>query len=1534
MRRLAARFAIAALVLAVPTIAQMGEANTYFSLSSEKTFGSAEKPRVRLWGHGFERLQFRVYRVNDPLQFFRQLEDPNNFGGQPPRRPEQLTLLERFRRWKLASRTHMRNVVRRQFTQDSRENIREAFTRREQQSPLKGTTPEKYAAVPVLNQQQVVAVWEQPRAVKESWESQFIPVDVKDRGVYLVEATDGKLQAYTIVIVTDLVMITKTAQGAVLARTLDRKTGQAVAGASVYGFSNKQEFLRVESNAQGFVEVTPKAGGAGDALLLARHGADIAPAVISEWSLREGGSAGESVTAYVYTDRPVYRPTHQVHFRAIVRARGTTAFKLPADEDMDLQIDDPEGNPVLRRRLRPNEIGTVSGDMSLPATAALGYYGISLRKGDQYAGSGGFHVEEYRKPEYAVKVTPQQPRTLQGSTIRATIEARYYFGEPVPAARVTYVVHRARYWSPYYMEEGEEAIVAEGDDEYLQNEQILEQTGTLDAEGKLTIEFPAESAKHDLRYRIEARVTDQANREVSGTGVVLATRAPFYLHAEPDKYVYAAGDQAQIRVEARDYDGNYVPDIDFQVAVLKDKGATVVSRASGRTGANGVGSAGVRLNSGLLIARVSAKTSDGREVDDDAYLWVSGGDASLYERQQRVEIVPDKKSYVKGEVAKLLIVTGVPNASVWVTAETGGILVSQVVDARGPTASFDLPIRADYAPNIYVNASFVRDGQMFMGMKSVRVPPAEQTLNVAIKTSKEQFKPGERGAVTVEAKDFAGKPVSGEFSVGIVDEAIYAIRREAAEDILSFFYGRRHNAVFTTSSLSYSFHGSSGKRRMQLAGLNGSRRAQLKPDRFVDPRVRKAFPDTIYWSAAVRTGPDGRAEVPVTFPDSLTTWRTTVRGITADTRVGSAVERTIVRKNLILRIAAPRFFMEGDEVTVSAIVQNYLASEKTVRVSLEMQGLDMVQGETRDVNVPSRGSATVEYRVRASKPGSAILAAKALTDEESDAMELTLPVKPYGVKLSEAKTGSLTGESAQVDATLTFPPEANPASRKVEITVSPSVAGTLFSALEYLTSYPYGCTEQTMSSFLPNVIVSRAGKELGVQTGIDEAELVKKIRAGLDRLYDFQHEDGGWGWWKTDDGSLFMSAYVVSGLVKAKAAGYAVKPESIGKAVTWIKTQLPNEKQLDPDLRAYIAYTLLEAGQPDAALIDTVWNDRSRLSPFGLAFLGLAAHAQKSDRAGTIASEIERQARSSDQEVWWDVQSDPLLAISWDTSPEATAYVLHFLTLQKPDSALLPKAAVYLVNHRNGGYYWSSTKQTAMVIYGLTGYLRSTKELQADFTATVLVNGNAVATKRLTGAQALTGAVPIVVPAAQLNAAGNTVRVTKSGKGVAYWSARAEYFSTADRIVRPGSGALGVTREFFKMSPEQRGDKIVYRLDPLGASVDRGDLIAVRLKVTGTDWKYLLIEDPIPAGTEFITRDDLYELERKPDWWARWTSRREYHDDRAALFDTWFRSGETEYSYILKVVNPGKYRLPPARVEPMYQPNVFATSDGRSLEVR
>ena len=159
-----------------------------------------------------------------------------------------------------------------------------------------------------------------------------------------------------------------------------------------------------------------------------------------------------------------------------------------------------------------------------------------------------------------------------------------------------------------------------------------------------------------------------------------------------------------------------------------------------------------------------------------------------------------------------------------------------------------------------------------------------------------------------------------------------------------------YSQVSTETSLSYYFNGQAGKRKMQLAKRASveSAMAQLKPERLVQPKIRKAFPDTAYWVADVRTASNGQATVKFDYPDAITSWRATTRGVTQDTKVGSAVTNTIVRKNIMVRLVVPRFFRRGDEITLSTIVQNYLPTDKTAQVSMQFDGLQVLDGAQRE----------------------------------------------------------------------------------------------------------------------------------------------------------------------------------------------------------------------------------------------------------------------------------------------------------------------------------------------------------------------------------------------------------------------------------------------------------------------------------------------------------------------------------------------------------------------------------------------------------
>jgi alpha-2-macroglobulin len=1528
--------------------------SAYFSLSTSKTYLPGEKIGLHIYANNVNAFEFRVYKVNDPALFFERLDNPHNFGRVMPREQiENPTFLERFHDWKHDVWVSIRDFFRYQFSARSRAQIRE-----ERQAKAKAQTEpsaDVFAQAPVLNSQQLVLRWHQEILQHFYSETENVPLKNLPKGLYLVEATDGSLRAYTIVIVSELGLVTKTASGQLLTFAADRRTGTPVRGTDVHFWTDKQEKARLQSDANGLAETSVPEGRYQDIRVLAVHGDDVA--LVTPYSYNLSSNPAEDWTGYVYTDRPVYRPTHTVHFKAILRTRAGEQFKVPGGEQVQVLIEDPDSKPVYQSTLPISSFGTIHGDLELSATAALGYYSIAVngRGGQRYSINGGFYVEEYKKPEYEVKVTPSAPRVLQGDFIEATIEARYYFGEPVAGADVKYVVHTLPYWSPFI--ERDEDMPAEsfgeegdsGDVEDYAGAQVSEQSGKLDADGKLKVRIPTHVDEHhnDVRYRIEARVTDAGNREIAGHNAVIATYGSFAVGISAESYVYQVGDSIRATAVAKDYDGNPIQ-TPVHVELVRgywyyaaNREETVLDTRDATTGADGT--AVVTFNAkdaGSLFLRVKAQTPEKREVQGSTYLWITSANSNWWGTENReIRMVADKKSYKVGDTAHVLVLTGMPEAYLLVTTEARTIQTKRVVHATSSSVTIDVPITSEQQPNVFLTAVFIRDNKLYSSSKSLKVPAVQQKLQIDIQPSQEQFQPGQKASYTLLVHDSNGKPVSSELSIGVVDEAIYAIRPDMNGDPHDYFYGPAYDRVFVESSLNFYFSGEAGKKQMFLAYRSkGSSRAlaQLKPEEtLVQPKVRKLFPDTALWLADVRTDSNGQAEAQLNFPDSLTTWRATVRGVTVDTKVGGAINDVIVRKNLMVRLAVPRFFRQGDEVTVSAIVHNYLTNAKTVQVSLDLKGLDVLSGQTSSIEVPSKGEAKVDWRVRAQSVHESDLLAKALTNEESDAMEITLPVIPVGVKQNDAKSGSVAGADQEEKTTITLPGNPNQSSPALDITLSPSLAGSIFSALDYLTSYPYGCTEQTMSSFLPNIVVAKAMKELKLQSTVDTPELEKKIEAGMARLKDFQHDDGGWGWWKEDESQVFMTAYVVSGFGQARDAGYDPGANSLNRALDYLHAALAQHPNMREDLRAYVVYALALNNSAKPNELQDAWTARSHMNTQGLSMLGLALLSTGDQtRAQELASTIESQAVVDDFEASWPSSYDYLMEFEIDDAAETTAYAVRLLSLTKPTSPLLPKAALWLVNHREGGYFWYSTKQTAMVIFGLSDYVKASHELDANFRAEVYVNGKQVIAKQFSQADAWNPSQPAIhLDASQLQTGANEIRIHKSGTGRLYWSVTGSYFSSDKRLIQTNKLSLNITRDYFRLTPEQSNGRIVYNLDPLQGDLHVGDILAVRISVAGSEWRYLLMEDHIPAGAEFITRDDLYELKQRPSWWEYWFTRREFHDDRAAIFQTYF-TGRHEYVYLLKIVTPGKFQVSPAIVQPMYQPSILATSDAAVVEVK
>ena len=924
-------------------------------------------------------------------------------------------------------------------------------------------------------------------------------------------------------------------------------------------------------------------------------------------------------------------------------------------------------------------------------------------------------------------------------------------------------------------------------------------------------------------------------------------------------------------------------------------------------------------------------------VFDFSYLWVMGNSEEGWGGASRsVQMVADKKSYAPGDTAHLSILSNVDNIHPLVIATGNTVEFRKVMFSPGKSLTFDLPITADAQPNLEVTAAFIRNDQLYQATLSIKVPPVQQQLQIDITPAKDVFQPQQTASYDVFARDYQGKPVSADFSFGVVDEAIYSLYPDNSGDMVKKLYPDRYVYAAVDSSLQYYFSGKAGLKSPQLAERQSRYRpqlAQVKPGNdVVQPRVRKAFPDTAYWSPSIHTDATGHAHVTLTFPDSLTTWRSTVHAITLDSRAGSAINRVLVRKNIIVRMGTPRFLRQGDEVTIPVIVHNYLDQAKQVQLSLDINGLDPVSGAPQTVTVPSKGEGTALWRVKASKIGNARLLAKALTNEESDALELTFPVEPIGVPRTINNSGVIA-DNGPASTNIDFPGNTDPAAHTLHLEIAPSIAGSLFSALGYLTSYPYGCTEQTMSSFLPNLVVAETLKKLNLSGLVSPTDLQAKIDAGLDRLNDLKHDDGGWGWWKEDASRVFITAYVVSGLAEAKTAGYAKADANLGGGVSYLQKQLAQHPRMIPELRAYVLYALSEAGAKDSSpsrnpMVAAQRPLRGRPGPYRH---GDATHRRQQVSADRPIAGSKSQAHRNPRLLAIDLQPAARAERRQQRREHGLRPALpHPRRCQEPLARRRSAVAgaqsqrwllVELDRANSHGALWPGGLSSCLA--GAERGFRCGRAAQRRLHRQAPFHRG----------RCSLGSRPHARCDARPAASGsNAVVVTKQGTGRAYWTVQGKYYSTEQKFYQQGTLSLNLTRDYFKLVPTTKDGQIVYRLDPLKGPVVPGDTLAVHLAVNGSPAKYLLIEDPIPAGTEFVQHEDSYNLLEQPGAWQYWYTRREFFDDRAAIFATEF-SGRHESFYLLKVVNPGSFAISPANVQPMYQPGIQATSDLLHLQV-
>ncbi|MEA5114167.1 MAG: carboxypeptidase regulatory-like domain-containing protein [Geobacteraceae bacterium] len=1347
-------------------------------------------------------------------------------------------------------------------------------------------------------------------------------------GFYLVEASGDNAVARSTFLVTGLGLVAKAASDATLLFAANLADGRALEGVeiSIVPASSGTAAAASPVGATDSSGLITLGNGSGGIRVIGRKGSDFA--LLSLGKGKEDPAAA-GIKGYLYTERPAYRPGQTVFFKGILRKRVGEGYALPALDRVRVTVTDANDQTLLEKEYAVSSTGSFNGECLLPEQPALGNYTLKAESGGE-SWETSFKVLEYRKPEFEVTTSVPGRFYVGGDQAPLTLRARYYFGAPVADAKVKYRI----YSRPYYpMDEAQPPDEAE-DADYADSgyaDFLGEGDAVTDANGAALIRIESRLPESARAYIIECDVTDVAGREVSATAGFTVTPSLINLSVRPLSYLSSPGRPVDIAVTSRTWEGKPVGTrltvtleeevYDRKTHISSYRAIDQREVATDRTGQAVFGQTFPRP--GYWRVTATAQDERGLKAVGQGWIWVWREGHAWDSSYRELGLELDKKSYRPGETARLIIKSPAPGASLLLTVEGRQILSRRVVPLNGAVEVIELPVTADHAPYVFVSAVLISQGRFYSRTKNLKVDVSPDKLDLKVTPDREVYAPGEKVRLSVAAAGNDEKPREAELSLAVVDEAMYAVSPDRRPDIYGFFRGSREHLVTTLNSFPRIFLGGAPKAAAAMAD-----------DKLKGIKVRKVFKDTAYWLPVFSSDKNGRAEAEFTLPDNLTTWRATVVGHDSRSEFGTGRGRFIARLDVMARLQPPRFLVAGDEVKIPGVITNMTESERNVTGAFEARGLSL-SGDTRFAGtVTAGGTLRQDMETRADVPGEALLTMRAAAGDRGDAMELQLPVLTRGIE--RVSQGNIVLRSGEGETNLAFPENALAEGAALKLAVAPTLAASLNESLKELIDFPYGCVEQTMSRFLPAVRVKAL---LGSGHWSLEPDVYDKLGRvldeGLRRLYDFQHEDGGWGWWKDDATDPYLTAHVMYGLALAGKVGLPVRAEAYEKGLKSLAEQL--DKSAAESLPAlYRAYTL--SGRTNVMAEKKVEAGWRQLQPSQrIQYVEALLNANRKEKSSRLLDEVKKQVgregsaaylKDDDADSWW-------YSHRWSGSAvETTAMLLENQLAFNANDPLVPSLAEFLVRKRSGRW-WNTTRGTAEAVTALARYVAATGELDASYKAVLSLNGRELERYVVDKGKITSGRHALTIPSQELKRGDNRVRLAREGnEGALYMSALLEHYLPPE--VAAAAPGLSVERKLYRLAAHRDGENWRMEYHPLlpGESLAPGDEVEVRLTVENRqDLNFIVVEDRLPAGFEVReTRDDP-RFSLCSDFWD-WYAHKERHDEKMSFFIDLLSAGRHEFRYVIYPEIEGNVLALPASVWPMYVPSLRAESAAWKVKVK
>lgn len=857
--------------------------------------------------------------------------------------------------------------------------------------------------------------------------------------------------------------------------------------------------------------------------------------------------------------------------------------------------------------------------------------------------------------------------------------------------------------------------------------------------------------------------------------------------------------------------------------------------------------------------------------------------------------------------------------------ETDRVVFTRVIEMTASHLVVPIDVTDACRPNAYISATVIRaidpNGKWrphrAFGAVRMAVDDADRRLNVAL-TAPLEIRPQQSLHADFRITDDSGAAVSGAaVTVAAVDEGICLLTNFQTPDPLKFFT--------TSRALDVKWADLFGELMPEVekpsgaSAIGGDETATMSHHSPVS--ARRVRPVALV-SAVLHTDADGIAHADFSVPQFTGQLRL-MAVASAASRFGSGQAPVLVRSPLLVQSSWPRFAAPGDRFSVPLVVFNngLETGDATITIKLTGAQLRFAKNGERTMTLPpmllqagAQASAVFDI-IAQDEAGVAHARLLAKMNDQTYEEEIELPVRPASPAIA---LGGYSIARPDAPAVIAASDGMLGGTGRFEIRVSPQPQLQIPEGLDYLDRYPYGCLEQTTSTLFPLVYLPDIGKH--VAPGMfDRERVADKVRVGILRMMSMQTADGGLAMWPggTEDWP-WGTVYAAHFLVEAQSAGYEVPAEFFDQTLAYLRALLNRPEATEDTLetQAYAAYVLAQAGKPQRSAMAHL-NERLLASPanpgrFHLALAWLAS-GRRDLAQGLIPLALPepRVTRQLTGALGSPTRDRALLAMA--------------LLAAEPNHPAIPDLIQRLA--RDGAQHqWRSTQDVAFAVMAVGRYLRQATTPAPYDSVELLVNGASVATAG--AGQSLNWLAP---PDLDLNRAKIEVRAA----GVKDSVAHVAWLQTGVPLKPPVASDAGL--QLRRRYLDEHGQPLE------GKPLHSGDLVQVELTLTGSEsLHHVVVEDLLPAGLEIENprlennaadrpvRGAKRSSEEEPAFGA---ARVDMRDDRIILVGYLRAAGHGTYVYTARAVAPGRFIVPPAKAECMYDLGVSSLCAGGTLDV-